>query len=182
MPLASLSQVFWKMVGGNLDEWRAKFVDDFKREEHELAAFVDDEESRDTLRWILGLLQSFLSLGLSLPREFISQIAELPLVDLGADEGFKPYTRATIVLLAANATRKATGDPQRARDLLDVAFLELNKFRATLRMQGVILSPFPQETVEERRQRLVHGAESLRKALSERDWQALDEARMHNLR
>ncbi len=181
-PFGSLWRALGEIVGTNQGEWRAKFVDDFNLEEHQLAAFVEQEESRDTLRWILGLLQSFLGLALSIPPEFSAQIDETTFAKLSADEGFKPYMRTVVVLMAAADTRRAKGDPQRARDLLDVAFLELSKFRATMRKHGVSLTPFPSETLEERRRGLLESADRLRKALSDDDWRVLEQARMHDLR
>jgi hypothetical protein len=66
--------------------------------------------------------------------------------------------------------------------VLDVETVELNKFRATLRKQGVSLSPFPLETVEERRRGLLESADRLRNALSEDDWRVLEQAGMRYLR
>ena len=86
-------------------------------------------------------------LTLSVPPEVIAQIDETLFDRLGADRDFKPYIRVLVVLMAAAETRKGEGDPQRARDLLDVAFLELIKFRAALRRLGVCLTPFPLDTV-----------------------------------
>jgi hypothetical protein len=181
-PFASLWRALGEIVGTNQDEWRAKFVDDFKLEELQLAAFVEQEESRDTLRWILGLLQSFLGLALSVPPEFIAQIDEAAFAKASADEDFQPYMRTVVVLMAAAETRRAEGDPQRARDLLDVAFLELSRFRSTMRKHGVSLTPFPSETIEERRRGLLESADRLRRTLSDDDWQVLEQARMHDLR
>jgi hypothetical protein len=181
-PVTSLGRAFWDVVGANVDEWRAKLVDDFKLEEEQLAAFVEQEDSRDTLRWVLGLLQSFLGLSLSVPPEVLSRIDEATFARASADEDFKPYIRTLIVLMAAAETRRAKGDPQRARDLLDVAFIELMKFRATMRKLGVSLTPFPLETVEERRRGLLESADRLRKALSDDDWRVLEQARMRDLR
>jgi hypothetical protein len=181
-PLASLGRALEEMISTNLDEWRARLVDDFKLEEEQLAAFVEDESSRDTLRWILGVLQSFSGLMLSLPREFLARIDENLLAQALADEDLKPYLRAIAVLLAAAETRKAGGDPARARDLLDVAFLELSTFRATLRKQGVSLTPFPSETIEERRRGLLESADRLRTVISSEDWRTLEQARVRDLR
>jgi hypothetical protein len=181
-PVASLGRAAWEIVGSNLDEWRARFVDDFKQEEQQLAEFLADEDSRDTLRWVLGMLQSFLGLALSVPPEFMVQIDETLFARLGADEDFKPYIRTLVLLMAVAGTRKAGAEPQRARDLLDVAFLELHKFRATLRRVGVSLTPFPTETVEERRRGLLESADRLRRTLSDEDWRVMAQARMHDLR
>ena len=181
-PLASLVRAFWQIVGTNVDEWRAKFVDDFSREERELAAFLADDDSRDTLRWILGLLQSVLGLAMSVPPGFIAQIDETAFARMDSDEGFKPYPRTLVLLMAAAGTRKAGGDPKRAGELLDVAFLELMKFRGTMRKLGASLTPFPGETLDQRRQGLLDSADRLRRSLSEEDWQALEEARTRDLR
>jgi hypothetical protein len=181
-PLLSLARAFWEIIGTNQNEWRARFVDDFKQEEKQLAAFVADEDSRDTLHWIVGLLQSFLGLALSVPPEFVTQIDESAFVQLSGDEDFKPYLRALIALMAATEARRTGGDPQRARDLLDVAFLNLTKFRAALRKHGVSLTPFPQETIDERRRGLLESADRLRQMLSDDDWRVLEHARMRDLR
>ncbi len=181
-PLAALSRALAEIVVANPEEWRARFVDEFALEEQQLAAFVAQQESRDTLRWILGLLHSFLGLALSVPPDFISQIDETAFTKVTADEDFKPYMRALVTLMAAAETRKAAGDPQRARDLLDVAFLELSKFRAVMRQHGVSLTPFPSETIEDRRRGLLESAHRLRNALSDDDWRVLEQARMHDFR
>ena len=157
-------------------------VDDFRLEEQQLAAFLDEEDARDTLRWVLGLLSSFMGLALAIPPEFVRQVDESVIDQLGSDADFQPYLRGAIALMAANETRKAGGDPQRARDLLDIAFLELTKFRAALRKHGVFLTPFPNETVEERRRGLLESAERLRAALTDDDWRTLEQARMHDIR
>jgi len=181
-PIASLGRAFWEIIGSDPDGWRARFVDDFKEEERQLAEFVADDDSLDTLRWVLGLFQSFLGLTFALPPDFMAQLDETLFTALGADEELKPYMRALIVLMAAAETRKAGGDPGRARDLLDVAFLELTRFRATLRKAGVFLTAFPGETVEERRRGLLESADRLRRSLSDEDWRVMERARMRDLR
>ncbi len=181
-PLLSLSRAFAAVVATNPDEWRARLVDDIRLEEEQLAAFVEQEDSLDTLHWILGLLQSFMGLALAMPPEFVLHVDEATLSELEADDEVKPYLRALVVLMAASETRRHEGDPQRACDLLDVAFLELTKFRAVLRTQGVALTPFPSETVDDRRRGLLASADRLRKALSDEDWRALEHARVRDLR
>jgi hypothetical protein len=181
-PLASIGRVCWSLVATSPDEWRAKLVDDFRLEQQRVAAFVEQEDSRDTLRWILGLLHSFLGLTLSIPAEFLRPIDEGVLDNLGTDDDFRPYLRGTIALMGVIEARRTGGDPQRARDLLDVAFLELNAFRAKLRKHGVFLSPFSSESVEERRRELLDSVNRLRNALSDDDWRVLERARAHNLR
>jgi hypothetical protein len=177
-PIATLGRVFSEIVAARRDESRAKFDDDFELEERQLAAFVEQEDSRDTLRWVLALLQS---VALTVSPEVITTVDENVFAKLGADEDFKPYIRTLVVLMAVAETRTVGGDPQRARDLLDVAFLEMNRFRATLRKQGVWLTPFPFESVEERHRGLLEAAARLRQALSDDDWLVLEQARMRDL-
>ena len=181
-PVAAIGRVCWSLVATSPDEWRARLVDEFKLEEQRLTAFLEQEDSGDTLRWILGLLQSFVGLTLSIPAEFIEQVDDDVFDRLDADADFRPYLRSCLALMGANEVRRRGGDPQRARDLLDVAFLELNTFRATLRKHGVFLSPFPLESVEERRRALLDSVDRLRNALSDKDWRVLENARMHDLR
>lgn len=181
-PVVSIGRSFSSIVAASPDEWRAQFADDYKIEEQRLSAFIEDEGSRDTLRWILGLLQSFLGLTLAIPAEFITQIDDHAFEQLGADAEFRRYLRGLVALMGANEARRIGVDPQRARDLLDIAFLELNRFRAALRKAGVFLSPFPSETVDERRRALLDSAARVREELSDDDWRVLDQARMRDLR
>ncbi len=181
-PLLSLGRAFREVVGASPDEWRARLMEDFKREENQLAAFVADEDSRDTLHWIVSLLRVFLGLTLSVPPEFIEQLDEAAFAGVTADEDFKPYLRALVVLMAAAEAAKEGRDPGRARDLLDVAFLELIKFRNVLRKHGVSLTPFPYETTDDRRKGLLEAVDRLRRTLSDDDWRVLEKARAGNLR
>ena len=73
-------------------------------------------------------------------------------------------------------------DPDRCASLIDAAFMAFMAFRSSLREHGVWLSPFPNETSEERRESLLRYASRLRETLTEQDWQTLDGARMGNLR
>lgn len=181
-PVVSIGRTFSSIVAASPDEWRAQFADDYRLEEQRLAAFVENEDSRDTLRWILGLLQSFLGLTLAIPAEFITQIDDGLFEQLGGDAEFRLYLRGLVALMGANEARRVGISPQRARDLLDVAFLELNRFRAALRKQGVFLTPFPSETIDERRRALLDSAAKVREELSDDDWRVLDQARMRDLR
>jgi hypothetical protein len=180
-PFASLLRAIMETAGANRDEWQARLVGDLKAEERDLAAFIDRENAHDTLRWIVGLIQSFLALAFSASLESV-RVETVRLDELGADEDFKPYLRGVVALMAAAETRKLRGDRQWARDLVDVAFLQLSRFRANLRTHGVSLMPFPFETLDDRRERLARSADALRKALTEDDWLVIEEARVGSLR
>jgi len=182
LPLLSIARPFWRLVATNPGEWRARLMADFERNEQSLTAFVADEDSGDTLRWIVGILKSFAGLTLSVPSELANELDEAAFASLKSDGNFNAYLRALITLMAAAEAAKQGGDPGRARNLLDVAFLELVKFRSALRKQGVSVTPFPYETIEERRRRLLEGSDRLRKALSPDDWRVLEQARVSDLR
>lgn len=164
------------------DDMRSRASDEMKTEIEQLAAFVDDDASRDTLEWITGFLRCFTEVVLSLPREDFVELVETLPEGLAEDEAFAPYIRGLVVLMAANDVRREGDDPARARDLIDVGFVELTKFRGALRRRGLSVSPFARETPEARARGLLASARSLRETLTDDDWRTLEEARLHDLR
>lgn len=178
-PLESIVHAFWHVVESDLDEWRAQFVDDFRTDEERLAEFLGDEDSRDTLGWVLGVLRSLIEFSLLAPREPAQIDAR---VSGGTAEEVKPYVRALVALLAAFDAMRTAGSAGRARELVDMAFLHLNKFRVSLRTYGVFLTPYSGESVDQRVQRFKESAERVRHALSDADWDVLGHARMRDLR
>lgn len=84
--------------------------------------------------------------------------------------------------MAALEEVKVHGDASRVEALLDCAFLMLTEFRNAARKLGLWLSPFPTETVEQRRGKLLHYATTLGESLTSSDWAVMDEARARNLR
>lgn len=91
-----------------------------------------------------------------------------------ADPDLTHLMRAVVALMAAAEVAKQAGNPARAGDLVDVAFLELSTFRQLAQKVSRVLAPFPFETLEDRRQRLLTYADRLRATLSESDWTAIE--------
>ncbi len=182
-PMEAVGAAAWHALAANVEAYRAAAMTDFRHEEEALSAFVVEEGSRDTISWITGLLRSFYSMAIStiapqhrakLEEETRPSVASLP--------GVAPFMRGMAALMAAAEEARAGQDPQRARDLVDVAFLNFTEFRNALREQGLQLSAFPYATTEQRRELLSDAARRVREAFTTEDWSALNEARMMNLR
>ena len=62
------------------------------------------------------------------------------------------------------------------------AFLRLMRARDHFRQVGFWVSPFPEETTEQRTQDALRYAERLREVLTEDDWATFGQARLGNLR
>jgi len=77
---------------------------------------------------------------------------------------------------------KAEAPPDKVAELLDIAFLELIAVRDHLRQHDLWISPFPEETSEERRQDTLRYAERLREVFTADDWGSFGEARLGDLR
>ena len=180
VPMQAIGGVAWKALATNLDSYRAAVMTDFANEEDRLAAFVDDEDSRDTVAWITGLLRAFYATVLATvtPQQRVS-VDERELSALPELPSFK---RGVAALMAATEEARLGGDQRRARDLVDVAFLQLTQLRDVLRRHGLQLSAFPYATTEQRRESLGHAARRVREALTSDDWSALQAARVADLR
>ncbi|MBX3186512.1 MAG: hypothetical protein KF819_05835 [Labilithrix sp.] len=182
-PVWSLSRAFREAFATNPEQWRAALAADLKRDGEILERIVADEDSRETLRWIFGLLRSYYDLVVTaVPPDVILSAPEGEIAGLADDKDFQPLFAGQIALLAAIDAAKVAGRADRARDLLDVAFLELKKAQVSLQRHGLWLTPFPSETQEQRGDRAIRYAERLREVLSEEDVQVLDAARLQTLR
>ncbi len=179
--IGSLQSALSKIVAENKDAWGAKVVDEIKREEVQLGTFVEDDDARDTLDWILGFLHSLFTVYMSSALQE-TMLPEAAIEELSKDESFQPYVRGLVTLMGAVAVARSDGDPQRARELLNVSFLEMNRFVATLRGQGVFITPFPNDGVDERRRRFLASADRVRRSFSASDWVVLRDARLRNIR
>ena len=182
-PLQAITRAVWRTLASNFDEFRAVLMQDFRRDEDRLTTFVEDDESRDTARWVIGIVRSFyespvVAVGLDVAPTFDESFWQ----QVAADPDVQKLNQGMVALIAAVEESKHGTDRSRAADLLDVSFLALNDFRTRARSQGVWFSPFATETVEERRTQLLHYAERLRSSLSEQDWAVLEQARMTGLR
>jgi hypothetical protein len=182
-PVWTLSRALWEAFAANREQWRAALAADLKRDGEVLERIVGDEDSQETLRWIFGLLRAYYDLVLTVAQpDLILSVPESEIAALADATEFLPLFAGQVALLAAIDAAKVVGKAARARDLLDVAFLELKKAQVSLRRHGLWLMPFPNETQEQRGDRAIRYAERLRKVLSEEDAQVLDAARLQTLR
>lgn len=182
-PLLSVGRAVSQWLATSYDELIALWMQDLQDREDCLAAFLTEEDARDTLRWVLGWLRSFYQLGSG----YRVSIGWTPTDDdawkaMAADETFRSLFRGLICFLAASDEARLGASRGRALDLLDTAFLELSRFSKDVREHGLRVSAFPCETIGERHERILHDADRLRQTLSDDDWRTLERARMHDLR
>ncbi len=182
-PMAVIARALWQAVGSSPEEWRAKLVEDLRRDEERLRVFLPDDDARDTLDWVAGFLKGLFdcTFAVALP-SLPLQLEQEDVERLAGDADLCAFVRGQVSLMAALDAEKAGVDPERARDLVDLSFLELVRVRNLLRGQGQWFSAFPQETTEERRSRALSAAERLRSAMTDDDWDVVEAARMRDLR
>ena len=182
-PVLAIAKAFWDSFATNREQWRGALAADLQRDREALERFVDDDDARDTIEWIFGVLRSYYDVVLVVAQpNLILSVPDEALASIVEDTDFLPLPAGQVALLGAIDAAKANEDAERARDLLDVAFLELNKARVALRRHGLWLTPFPDETQDQRGARALRYAERIRGIFSEEDVQALGAARLRDLR
>ncbi len=183
-PMIALGRAFWQAVLVDREQWRASLMEDLKREESKLRKFIADADSIDTLDRVLGVVRHAIDFALVQ----VPQVPGLAAVedDVAADivnaPEVNPMVAAQTALWGVMEAAKLGASAERARDLTDMAYLELVKVRAAFRQAGFWFVAFPHETLEDRRNRVIADAERLRRTLTEADWKSLAEARLRNLR
>lgn len=151
-------------------------------DEHALSTFVEDDDARDTLAWVTGLFRSVFTAAVASAPAELSAMSDEDWQRIGAQPAFVPYKAALLTFMAAADEARTGADHERARDLIDVAFLQMTAFGELMRSQGLYVTAFPYDTTEQRGQRAIYSANRLREALSPDDWRTLDAARFTNLR
>jgi hypothetical protein len=182
-PMQAVGGAVWHALAANLDAYRAAAMTDFADEEQTLSAFVVDDDSRDTISWITGLLRSFYSMAFAtISPEHLAAIGDDGGQAIASFSELAPFMRGMVALMAAAEEARNGADRGRAQDLVDVAFLNLSEFRDVIHRHGIQLSAFPYATTDERRQLLADASRRVRAAFTTDDWSALDRARLINLR
>lgn len=179
-PMQSVSKAASLALSMSSDDSRAALMQEIQREEELLVSFLRDEDSTDSLRWILGLLRSVYQHTAYLPKQAFANLSDGAWNEAYARPEMKHLLQAYVALMATAEEARAQGSPERAADLIDVAFLELSSFRRLAKVSA--LSPFPFETLDDRRARLLTYSDRLRDSLGEADWGAIEAARMRELR
>ncbi|MBI2894417.1 MAG: hypothetical protein HYY06_12775 [Deltaproteobacteria bacterium] len=181
-PLAAVVGALWRAVGSSPEQWRAGLMEDLQRDEERLRTVLPDDDARDTLDWVMGFLRGLFDCTFAVAlRGGPSRIGQEDIERLGRKADFRALIRIQVALMAAVDAAKVGESPERARDLVDLSFLELVRVRNLLQGQGLRLSAFPHETTAERRSRLVSAAERLRRTMTDDDWEVLEAARMRDL-
>jgi hypothetical protein len=183
VPLQAIGRAVWGSLASSRDELRAFFMTELQREQERLTRFLPDDDTRDTLSWVVGFLRSFYTVVVAEATSLdLAMIDESTWAKLDAAPEVKPLWRGLVALLAAGEEAREGSDPERAAHLVDVAFLKLREFRDLLGRRGLSLSAFPYETTAQRRKGLAHAAERLRAALTDDDWMTIEAARTRDLR
>ncbi len=180
-PLASLGGAFWTTFAGTPEAWQATISSAIHRDVGLLDQLLD-EDRRESLLWIKGLLTSFFDLVLR-----HTLIADQAALDKAVTTATPPpairhWVTSQVALMAAVDLAKRNEKTERVGDLIDVAFLELLAFKDAAAKDGVWLTPFPGETKEARANRVLRYAELARGVLTEEDVAAFEEARLRELR
>ena len=181
--MQALVLAFWKSVAQNRGAWGATLVAELRHDQEKLEQFVEDEDSRETVEWLFSFWEVMLHLCLPLMSPALLQaVPEAAWMKAAEDPELLPFLTGSIALTAALEAANDGEDRERARDLLDTAFLELNRARAHLRRIGLWVSPFQEETGVARVARTLRYAERARAVLTIEDVATLKAARVRDLR
>jgi hypothetical protein len=158
-------------------------MDSLHVERIRMREFLVTEEACETLEWVFGYLRSLFDFILAvIPTDALPQLDESQIRLAESEPFFLAFATAQAILMAAVEGSKTGVSVGRAVELLNVSFLEFVKVRKELQRSQIWISPFPHETVAERREQLLVSVDRLRQALTETDWQTIDDARMGDLR
>jgi hypothetical protein len=181
-PLQTLGRAFWELMTANHDLLRAAVMDDIARDERRVRAYVSDADAIDTVEWAFGFLRSFFNA--TLP--FFELVAPTELesaVQHGLeDPRMADLLRGQIALMGAIEAVKSEATQDKVIELLEVSFSRLMRARDHFRQVGFWVSPFPEETSEQRRQDTMRYAQRLREVLTDDDWATFGQARFGDLR
>jgi hypothetical protein len=179
----AVSRTFFDWFASNPDGVRASLMADLRIQEECLRTFLPDDDSRDTLNWVLGVLRHFFTVAFAfIPPEQRPAFDDAELAQVSSEPGFRSMMRALVALMAAFDGAQRQLSSSQCAELLDAAFLNLVDFSKAARRDGLWFAPFPNETLDERRESLQRYASRLRETLTADDWTTLDDARMSNLR
>lgn len=182
VPLQTLGRTILELMHENPELLRAAVMDDFARELGRVESYVNDADAVDTARWAFGFLRSFFNA--TLPLLSLVQPSELDglLSPSLEDSKLIGLMRGHIALMGSVEAAKSEAPRELVIELIEVAFLQLMRTRDHLRQLGVWISPFPEETTEQRRHDALRYADRLREILTADDWKNFEQARFGDLR
>lgn len=181
-PLQTLGRAFLEFMAANQDVLRAAVMDDIGRDQRRVQSYVDDDDAVDTAEWAFGFLRSLFNATLPL-LELMGPSDVENAVQYGLEDSrLADLLYGQIALMGAIEGVKNEAPRERVIELIDVAFLRLMRTRDHFRQVGFWVSPFPEETTEQRTQDALRYAERLREILTEDDWATFGQARFGDLR
>ena len=144
--------------------------------------FLADTDARETLAWCLGIVRSLVGLTSIVNMDVLERLHEEELASVVQQPQFVLLMKGQAALLGALQVARNHGDPGRAAELLEAAFMFLCELQDRLRQDGLWLNPFVGESPDERAERTLRYARQAREALSEDDAETLDAGRLRTLR
>jgi len=181
-PLQTLGRAFLEFMAANQDVLRAAVMDDIGRDQRRVESYVDDADAVDTAQWAFGFLRSFFNVTLPLLELVVPSQLENA-IHLGLEDSRKAdLLRGQIALMGAIEAVKSEAPRDKVVELVEVAFLRLMRARDHFRQVGFWVSPFPEETTEQRRHDTMRYAQRLREVLTDDDWATFGQARFGDLR
>jgi hypothetical protein len=183
-PVTTLGAAVFKQYLARPEQWRAAIAEALRRDAAILEHFLPDQHSHESFAWVKGLMTSYFDELLRHMGNVEADHVDTAISNLGGElpAEIHAWTCAQMALAAALDLAKHDGDAMRSTDLIDVAFLRLLKFRDALAARGILLTPFPNETPQERAERVQRYAKLCREVLTEEDMRVLDDARLRTLR
>jgi hypothetical protein len=153
-----------------------------------LRDFLPDPGSRRSADWVVGALQGFIRLVAQVPPEEFSaaldaeHIAEAVSIDALKDDA-AGILRGFTLLMAAMSIADRGGDPQRAAELSDLAFLDTSRAVDRLAATGIrIAAPSLNAAPGSPGREILALVEEARAALTVDDIEGLSRARLRDLR
>lgn len=181
-PLQTLGRTFLEFMAANQDVLRAAVMDDIGRDQRRVQSYFDDADAVDTAEWAFGFLRSFFNATLPLLELAVPTELENAIHHALEDSRMADLLRGQIALMGAIEAVKSEAPPEKVVELVEVAFLRLMRARDHFRKVGFWVSPFPEETTEQRRQDTLRYAQHLREMLTDDDWATFGQARFGDLR
>ena len=181
-PLQTLGRTFLELMAANQDVLRAAVMDDIGRDQRRVQSYVDDADAVDTAEWAFGFLRSFFNATLPLLELVVPSQLENAIHHGLEDSRMADLLRGQIALMGAIEAVKSEAPREKVVELVEVAFLRLMRARDHFRQVGFWVSPFPEETTEQRRHDTLRYAQRLREVLTDDDWATFGQARFGDLR
>lgn len=181
-PLQALGRTFLDVMAANQDVLRAAVMGDMGRDQRRVQSYLDDADAVDTADWVFGFLRSFFNATLPLLELVVPSELENAIHSGLEDSRMADLLRGQIALMGAIEAVKVEAPRDKVVEMVEIAFLRLMRARDHFRQVGFWVSPFPEETTEQRRQDTLRYAERLREVLTDEDWANFGQARFGDLR